>query len=99
MSAATASTWRRRSGTRAPSFTRKRPAPPRRRPRPGWMKWSAPTAGTWPTSSPEAGRCRLAVVELRLPLLGEGGHAFLLVLGGEQRVEHAPFKQHALSKP
>ena len=38
------------------------------------------------------------MVELRLPLLSEGGHAFLLVLGGEQRVEHAPFKQHALGK-
>ena len=28
----------------------------------------------------------------------EGGHALLLVFGGEQRVEHAPLEAHALGQ-
>ena len=33
--------------------------------------------------------------EVRFALLGEGGHAFLLVLGREQRMEHAALEQQA----
>src|SRR6476661_2884672 len=39
------------------------------------------------------------VLELRLTLFREGRHPFLLVLGGEQRVEKPPFKQDPLGQP
>ena len=41
----------------------------------------------------------LFVLELRrLPLVDEGGHAFLLVVDGEQRVEQAALEAHALGE-
>ena len=36
------------------------------------------------------------MLELRLALVHEGVHAFLLVLRGEQRVEQAPLEHHAV---
>src|SRR5262247_3082007 len=40
------------------------------------------------------GLSRLLVPERRLALLDESRHAFLLVLGAEQRVEEAPLEEH-----
>ena len=49
-------------------------------------------------SPDKCARGRLSVLELRRPLLDERRHAFLLVLGREQRVEHAPLEAHALGE-
>src|SRR6266567_8004108 len=38
------------------------------------------------------------VLEARRPLLNEGRHPFLLVLGREQRMEHAPLEAHAFGE-
>ena len=38
------------------------------------------------------------VLELRRPLLDERRHAFLLIFGREQRVEHAALEAHAFGK-
>src|SRR5476649_382111 len=38
------------------------------------------------------------MLELRLALFDERGHAFLLVFGGEQRMECAPLEQDALAE-
>src|SRR5579872_5682493 len=40
----------------------------------------------------------LPVLETRRPLLDEGGHAFLLVFGGEERMEDAPLEAHAFGE-
>src|SRR6267142_4432296 len=40
----------------------------------------------------------LLVTERRLALLDERRHAFLLVLGAEQRVEQPPLEQHAFGE-
>ena len=45
-----------------------------------------------------AQRFASAVLERRRPLLGEGAHAFLLVLGGEQRVEQPPLEPQAFGE-
>ena len=47
-------------------------------------------------SKDEGGFAGLSPVsEIGLPLLDEGGHAFLLVLGGEERMEDAALEAHA----
>jgi hypothetical protein len=38
------------------------------------------------------------VLESRLALLDEGGHALLLVLQRELRLEHAPLEEHPLGE-
>ena len=43
-------------------------------------------------------RCGYFDLELRRPLLDERRHAFLLVFGREQRLEHAPLEAHAFGQ-
>ena len=44
-------------------------------------------------------KARFLILPLRLALLDEGFHAFLLIVGREQRVEDAPLEHHAFRQP
>ena len=60
--------------------------------------------GTHPRSQSDKDMCQgcvgawLAILERGLSFFDEGGHAFLLILGGENGVEGAPFEQQPLGQ-
>src|SRR5690606_39109624 len=67
--------------------------------REGAARRARPRGPGTPPGRPQALRSTAsAVLERRLSLLHEGGHALLLVLGREQRVEDPPLEQDPLGQ-
>src|SRR4029079_11478125 len=58
---------------------------------------AADGAGLYPIAYRDP-RATLAVLEVGLPLLDEGRHAFLLIFRGEQRIELAPLEPRAFGE-